>query len=81
MKDLLLTFRAGVGYDRQREILAEVERWPGVAAAAPLKRDAIPPLRRFSYARVDEAHAAGVAQALKDMPEVEKAEEAPRRGL
>ncbi|WP_298960109.1 hypothetical protein [uncultured Methylobacterium sp.] len=80
MKDVLLTFHAGVDDDRQREILAEVERWPGVATAAPLKRDAVPQLRRFSYARVDEKHAAGVTRALKDLPEVEKAEEAPRRG-
>jgi hypothetical protein len=81
MQNIILTFHSDVPQNRQDAVLAEVGGWPGVEVAAPWKKDAPPSYRRFSYARVDDQHIGKITEALQNLPEVEVAEIAPRRGL
>jgi hypothetical protein len=82
MADLMLSFKEDVPAVRRDEILRDVGSWIGVEAAAPLKRDASSAaLRRFSFVRVDDAHADHVTDALRRLPEIEAVEVPPRRGL
>jgi hypothetical protein len=79
--DVMVTFKADVPEERRDVLLGVMAGWPGVKAAAPLKRDASAAFRRFSFVRVDDDHAQHVTDALRKLPEVEVAELAPRRGL
>lgn len=82
MAEVMLSFKKEVSEERRETLLAEVGNWPGVQSAAPLKRDvSVVAMRRFSFVRVNDANAAGVAEALRNIPEVEAAELAPQRGL
>ena len=81
MTDILMTFRSDVPTERREQILDKVSAWPGVEVAAPIKRDAPAAFQRFSYARVASEQVEAVTNALNDIPEVEEAQVAPRRGL
>jgi hypothetical protein len=81
LENIFLTFHAHVSEERREKLLSEIGNWPGVEMAAPLKRNGPASFRRFSFARVDADHVDAATQALRALPEVEKVEVAPQRGI
>jgi hypothetical protein len=80
--DVIVTFSENSTEERRQAVLGEVKQWSGVAGAGPLSNNAAAPAyRRFSYVRVADVEAERIARDLRDIPDVETVELAPKRGL
>jgi hypothetical protein len=83
MAQVFFKFRPEVTSDEQRSALNAITAWPEVGSAGPLNPDApIPEMRRTCFVEVQrENQTEGVADRLREMPQVAVAQIPPQRRL